>query len=48
MKNNMTLNKSTKNTHAYEAIGTAIPSLYVQKNELPEPPPKTIVLTLEF
>ena len=47
MKINMTLNKSTKNTHVYEAIGTAIPSLYIQKHELPEPPPKTITVTVD-
>lgn len=45
---NTTLKKSTKNTHVYEAEGTAIPSVYIQKNELPDPPPKTITLTLDY
>ena len=48
MKINMTLKKSTKNTHVYEAEGTAIPSVYIQKNELPESPPKTITIEVSW
>lgn len=39
MQVNMTLKKSTKNTHVDEAVGTAI-----QRNELPEQPPKIITI----
>ena len=42
----MTLKKSTKGTHVYEAIGTAIPSLYIKKEDLPADPPKSITVTV--
>jgi len=48
MKINMTLKKSTKNTHVYEASSTAIPSLYIQHNELPKEPPKTIIVEVSW
>lgn len=42
----MTLEKSTKNKHVYAAPGTAVPSVYVEKTELPDPAPKTLKLTI--
>ncbi len=38
--------KSTKNTHVYHSVDTAIPSLYIAKSGLPSDPPKTITVTV--
>ena len=46
----MVLIKSTKNTHVYgaEDEGVAITSVYIQKNNLPTPPPEEINITLSY
>lgn len=46
MQIEMTYVKSTKNTHVYAAAGTAIPQLYIQKDEL-EAKPAKIRVTVE-
>lgn len=47
-KINMSLKKDTKNTFVYEATGTAIPNLYIQKTEFTTPPPKTIHVEISY
>ena len=44
MKLTMTLSKSTKNTHVYtnEELKAAIPSMYIKKDSMSNPPPQTI------
>lgn len=42
----MTYKKSTKNTYVFEANGSAVPTLYVQKSEFEKQPWK-IVVTVE-
>lgn len=46
----MSLAKSTKNKHVYneDDEGQTIPSVYIDKNALTDPPPDKIRLTLEF
>ena len=46
MQIEMTYKKSTKNTYVFEATGTAIPTLYIQKNEF-EKQPSRIVVTVK-
>ncbi len=40
--------KSTKGTHVYgdDREGAAIPSVYIKKAALPDPPPQTLPVTL--
>jgi hypothetical protein len=40
-------NKSTKGTHVYSNndAGAAIPSVYIKKDNMTNPPPKTIEVT---
>jgi hypothetical protein len=47
----MTLAKDTKGTHVYaepNVPGKFFPVVYVQKNQLPDPPPKEIRVTVEW
>lgn len=46
MKIEMTYKKATKNTYVFEATGTAVPALYVQKSAFDEQPSK-ITVTVE-
>ncbi len=45
----MTLTKSTKGTHVYGNTepDIAVPSLYIKKASLPNPPPQAITVTIE-
>lgn len=44
----LTLIKSTKGTHVYgdDSPEAAIPSVYIKKTALPDPPPKVLAVTL--
>jgi hypothetical protein len=47
----MTLSKSTAGTHVYaepNVPGKFFPVVYVQKTQLPSPPPQQIKVTVEF
>ena len=44
----MTLKKSTKGTNVYEAAQTAVPTIYVRKDKMPNPAPAEMTLTLTF
>lgn len=50
MKTTMQFSKSTKGTHVYTDTtkDTSVPTLYIKKSGLPENPPETIVVTVEF
>ena len=45
----LALQKSTKGTHVYgdDREGAAIPSVYIKKGALPDPPPAKLRVTLE-
>ncbi len=49
----MTLGKSTQGTHVYMEENSKprseklFPTVYVQKHQLPDPPPQTIRVTIE-
>ena len=47
MEINMQLSKSTKNTHVYinEELKSAIPSIYIKKESMSNPPPKWITVS---
>lgn len=40
--------KSTKGTHVYNdtSPGAAVPTLYIKKDSLPNPPPATVTITI--
>ena len=46
----MSISKSTKNKHVYseDDEGQTIPSVYIDKAALPDPPPDKIKLMIEF
>lgn len=47
----MTLTKSTAGTHVYQEpnkAGKTFPTVYLQKTALPDPPPQTIAVTVEW
>ena len=46
----MSLTKSTKNKHVYNDtdIDPVIPSVYIEKKALPDPPPDQIKLMIEY
>lgn len=47
----MALSKSTAGTHVYaepNVPGKFFPVVYIQKNQLPDPPPQQIKVTVEF
>lgn len=46
MRVKMTFKKATKNTYVFEASGTAIPTLYIQKLAF-EKQPKVIYVNVE-
>ena len=48
MEHHMKLTKSTKNTHVYEddSENSAVPTLYIKKRALPDPPPEQIIVTI--
>lgn len=46
IKVNLQLEKHTKNKYVYTAAGGAISSLYLDKNEMPNPPPNKITVTV--
>ena len=50
MKIEMHQEKVTKNTVRYAAVDeeSPVPTVYVKKSGLPEPPPKSITLIIEF
>lgn len=43
----MTLKKSTKGTHVYEAPESHVPTIYIRKEGLPTPAPEEITLRVE-
>lgn len=43
----MTLKKSTKGTHVYEAPDSDVPTIYIRKSGLPDTPPEEITLRIE-
>jgi hypothetical protein len=47
-KIDMTLKKSTKGTYVYEdkSENAVIPSVYIRKHGLPNPPPNEIIITI--
>lgn len=49
-KLNMTLTKSTKGTHVYgdTDADAPIPTVYIKKTALPDPPPPQIKITIEY
>jgi hypothetical protein len=44
----LTLGKSTKNKHVYNGEGDSpvIPSVYIERSALSNPPPQTITITI--
>lgn len=49
IKMKLTLKKSTKGTHVYEDKSemAVVPSIYIRKHGIPNPPPAFIQLTIE-
>ena len=46
----ISLGKSTKNKHVYtdNAVKPMIPTVYIERSELPNPPPDKIEVTLKY
>lgn len=42
----MTLKKSVVHSVVYEAKGSAVPTIYIKKDGLPQPVPKEIILSI--